>query len=330
MVIPSTNISFLAIQNEFGGIKPIDISEYYSNSSTYYTSNISSLPLINNAINIGLFSTLSKDFNHLYTTPGQYSYTVPDGIKTLCVLCVGGGGAGSYNSSSTATGGGGGGGLIWVNSISVTKDQKFNITIGAGGTGNGLPGSSSRFYFGTTGNTFNIQAYGGQGNSGAGGIQSLTNTVFSIGTNGGGNGGAGGNGVAGYSGGGGGAGGYTGNGGAGGSGGNGGVAGQGGGGGGGASTALNSGGGGGVGILNGVGANGIAGGTGGGGSGGESGPSGPLTDYNIGGGNYGGGGGGNRNTVYFSLVKNGGNGAVRIMALGKDSNRLFPNNAFAF
>lgn len=35
MVIPTNNIKLSDIQNEFGGINPINISEYYSNSSTY-------------------------------------------------------------------------------------------------------------------------------------------------------------------------------------------------------------------------------------------------------------------------------------------------------
>lgn len=346
MVIPSTNISFLAIQNEFDGIKPIDISEYYSNSSTYYTSNISSLPLINNAINIGLFSTLAKDSNHLYTTPGTYSYTVPVGIKTLCVLCVGGGGSGRFNAYDNLSGGGGGGALIWVNSISVTVGQVFNIIVGNGGdgpsaesntyTGPGLPGMASRFYF--VNNSIirlNILADGGggagggvNGAGGAGGVKSLTNTEFTIGGSGGGNGGAGGAGSSGGSGGGGGAAGYTGNGGAGGtSSGNGGAGLGGGGGGGGAAT--NSGGAGGVGILNGQGASGTGGISAAGGSGGSDGASGKSYSNGCAGGAYGGGGGGNK-TLSFWYTRHGGNGAVRIMALGKDSNRSFPYNAKAF
>jgi hypothetical protein len=109
MVIATSNIAFSAIQTEFGGVNPINISEYYSNASTYYTSNISSLPVINNIISISMFSDLAKDINILYTTAGTYTYTVPLGIKTLCVLCVGGGGAGAYSTGSAAGGGGGGG-----------------------------------------------------------------------------------------------------------------------------------------------------------------------------------------------------------------------------
>ena len=337
MVISSSNISFSSIQTEFGGINPISVSEYYRNSSTNLTSNITSLPLIGNTISISMFSDLAKDINILYTTAGTFTYTVPAGIKTLCVLCVGGGGAGAYNTGSTA-GGGGGGGLIWVNSIVVTTGQQFTIIVGAGGNGasgvnlTGQNGSATRFYFGT-GTTFNIQANGGDGGATrTGGTRALTNTAFTVGTSGGGNGGAGGTPISTASGGGGGAAGYSGNGGNGGTNVGSGTAGAGGGGGGG-SQATNSNGAGGVGILNGQGTNGTAGGpsvAAGGGSGGGTGPLTPIASGSIAGGLYGGGGGGNRNSTQSGLNRSGGRGAVRIMALGKDSNRSFPTNALAF
>lgn len=340
MVISSSNITFSSIQTEFGGTNPINISEYYSNSTTYYTSNISTLPLINSTISISSFSDLAKDINILYITAGTYTYTVPSGIKTLCVLCVGGGGAGAYNTGSTA-GGGGGGGLIWVNNITVSTGNIFTIIVGAGGNGGGtanltgIAGNASRFYSGT-GTTFNIQANGGDGAATrTGGTYAITNTAgIVIGTSGGGNGGAGGAPTTTTSGGGGGAAGYTGNGGNGATGSNGtGGAGLGGGGGGGNSTTTNSGGAGGVGILNGQGTNGTAGApsvAAGGGSGGGSGPLTPIASSIITGGACGGGGAGNRNTTYPTLNRSGGVGGVRIMALGKNSNRSFPSNAFAF
>jgi hypothetical protein len=340
MVIATSNITFSSIQTEFGGTNPIDISEYYKNAATYYTSNITSLPLINSTISISSFANLAKDINILYTTAGTYTYTVPVGINTLCVLCVGGGGAGAYNTTSAA-GGGGGGGLVWVNNISVTTGQSFTIIVGAGGNGAsgantaGIAGNASRFYSGT-GTTFNIQANGGAGAATrTGGTYAITNTAgIVIGTTGGGNGGAGGAPTTTTSGGGGGAAGYTGNGGNGATGSNGtGGAGLGGGGGGGNSTTTNSGGAGGVGILNGQGTNGTAGApsvAAGGGSGGETGPLTPIYSGSIAGGAYGGGGAGNRNTSYPSLNRSGGRGAVRIMALGINSNRSFPTNALAF
>jgi hypothetical protein len=339
MVISTNNISLSSIQNEFGGINPIHISEYYRNSVTNYTSNISSLPTINNTIRFNMFSDLAKDINILYTTPGSYIYTVPNGIKTLCVLCVGGGAAGAYVANGTTAGGGGGGGLIWVNNIIVTTGQQFNIIVGNGGNGanganpGGQNGSASMFFF-NDGTTFNIQANGGisGGSSRFGGTRVLTNTQFTIGTNGGGNGGNGGAPGVNFCGGGGGAAGYRDNGGNGGTNNTYGDSGNGGGGAGGQSgSSSNSQGGGGVGILNGQGING-EGNAGQGGSGGEWGRSIKLLNASIAGGAYGGGGAGNINSSQSSLNRSGGRGAVRIMALGKDSNRSFPlsSNAKAF
>lgn len=55
-----------------------------------------------------------------FTNPGTYTWTPPEGVKNVSVVCVGaGGGAGSYNSKTfvgSAAGGGGEGvwgGLAW-------------------------------------------------------------------------------------------------------------------------------------------------------------------------------------------------------------------------
>lgn len=323
------------------------MSEYYKNSSSNYTSN-TSLPNIGSSLSVSMFKGLSNtnytDINILYTTVGTYTYTVPVGIVSLCVLCIGGGGSGIYNLT-TAASGGGGGGLIWVNNIIVSPGQLFTIVIGAGGNGagstvnpTGQNGSPSRFYF-NTGTTFNIQANGGGGGSTrTGGTYALTNTAgFTIGTFGGGNGGNGGAGVGStFSGGGGGAGGYTGDGGTGGTNAGAGTNSTAGGGGGGGSAQRNAAGGGGVGILNGMGANGAGGAYNGlgafpgtGGSGGTSGGA-SVAGGSLAGGLYGGGGGGNRYSTYPNLNRSGNRCAVRIMALISNSTRSFPSNAAAF
>ena len=223
MALPSLGpIGFSNIQAILGGTSPIAYSEYYKNSSSNFTSNISTIPNIGSSnLSLKMFRGLSKDINVLYTTVGTYTYTVPSYINKICVLCVGGGGSGQYIANGTPSGGGGGG-LIWVNNIDVSVNKTFTVVVGAGGNGAGGPtinpsgqnGSASRFYFGT-GTTFNIQANGGLGGaSRTGGTYALTNTAgFIIGTSGGGNGGVGGLGVTGWGGGGAGAAGYTGNGG---------------------------------------------------------------------------------------------------------------------
>lgn len=69
-----------------------------------------------------------------YTTPGIYYWTAPDGVTSVCVVCVGGGGAG--HGTFPQTGSGGGGGLGWKNNISVTPGQSYLVVVGAGGDGN--------------------------------------------------------------------------------------------------------------------------------------------------------------------------------------------------
>ena len=48
-----------------------------------------------------------------YTSAGTFSWTAPDGVTSVSVICVGGGGGGSQS-------GGGGGELRYKNNISVS------------------------------------------------------------------------------------------------------------------------------------------------------------------------------------------------------------------
>jgi hypothetical protein len=269
----------------------------------------------------------------LWTTPGTYTWVVPDDVTTVSVVCVGGGGGGGNWSNGLQ--GGGGGGLGYRNNITVVPGTTIGLQVGAGGAGggtgtNGQDGGESWFS-----NVLLVRAHGGTG-----GQQDSPKALGgSFVGDGGGIGGGAPIGVGiGGSGGGGGAGGYSGNGGDGGN--NSGSvaptagAGGGGGGGGGASTGGDNGagGGGGVGIY-GQGTNGAAGvsgtnvGTGGGagssGTAGATGESNTTDGVNRGGaGGLFGGGGGNSATS-----GNGGGGAVRIIWPGNV--RQFPSTRTA-
>lgn len=264
-----------------------------------------------------------------FTTPGSYSWTAPDGVTSVCIVCVGGGGGGMfYNRSSTsytyAMSGGGGGALAWLNDYPVTPGNSYSVVVGAGGvdgqySAGSTAGSASTFVGSSV-----IQANGGSPGRYNQNIAGGTYTVSSAyGTSGGGNGGgttktsSSGYGPAG----GGGAGGYSGNGG------NGrddnasgGDAGNGGGGSGGGasdnSTYVDhiSGGGGGVGIY-GEGTSGASSttGSGQGGSGGANAPTIGTADTDLNGGAFGGGGGGKSSSYWGAHAGNGGGGAVRII-----------------
>lgn len=172
-----------------------------------------------------LFTSASSSGERVYSTPGTYTFTVPDNVFALSVVCVGAGGSGgaSYATNTpvyTPGGGGGGGGLGYKNNITVTPGQTFQVVVGQGGASvkrttantikNGNNGGDSSFG-GTT-------VIGRGGAAGTGGTSTSAGTGGAGGTkigDGGGNGGYGGSGnsTSILGGGGGGAAGYSGNGG---------------------------------------------------------------------------------------------------------------------
>ena len=133
--------------------------------STY---NDKSYPLIkvNNTIVDPLFwykfddvNVVAKKYQILYANVGSYTFTVPDLVSSIDIVCIGGGGGGCHNFWDDGAGGGGGG-LVWANSISVSSGQQYNITVGAGGA-NTQNGGNTSF----SGNGINIIAYGGGGSA---------------------------------------------------------------------------------------------------------------------------------------------------------------------
>ena len=271
-----------------------------------------------------------------WTSAGTHSWTCPDNVYDVAVVCVGAGGG----STRDEQGAGGGAGLGWANGIQVQPGQSYTVVVGAkgapaspgnyasnggtsyfidtqtiwggggGGTGRDRNGSANRPGYGGQGGTWggsggSAQGGGNGGNGGDGNRSSLSDTGQSCG----------GGGAAGYSGNGGYGGHYTSGWGTGGNG-----AGGGGSGGYAGSSESYGGGGGGVG-LNGQGSNGqvssSSGGAGRGGSGGGNGGGNTGNDPDVPGGDYGGGAG--SNDSYGSY---GGVGAVRII-WGPD--RAFPN-----
>jgi hypothetical protein len=81
-----------------------------------------------------------------FTTAGQYSWTVPDGVTSILVVATGGGGGGSYSSY-----GGGNGGVVTA-TLSVTAGSTLSLYVGGGGgtsSGAGGGGGSSNVNAGT-------------------------------------------------------------------------------------------------------------------------------------------------------------------------------------
>lgn len=125
-------------------------------------------------------------------TSGSGEWTVPDGVRSVVVFCVGGGGSGGTSSNHYSTymysGGGAGGGGGYTkksSSIAVTPGMKASYSVGNGGasvsgayvsgknggtstaTLNGTTTSASGGYGGGAG-TFEERSFGGNGGSGGG------------------------------------------------------------------------------------------------------------------------------------------------------------------
>lgn len=76
MVLPSIGeISFLDIQNEFGGTPPISMSEYYVNAVESYTSGVSGIPNIGAAIDMFTFRGKAKALQMLYDFLSSHTFT---------------------------------------------------------------------------------------------------------------------------------------------------------------------------------------------------------------------------------------------------------------
>lgn len=88
-----------------------------------------------------------QGFSDATYTNWTTTYTIPEGITSICAVCVGGGGGGSY---SWAGSGGAGGALAWANNISVTPGEVLTVNVGKGGAlGNGGGDSDIRRADGT-------------------------------------------------------------------------------------------------------------------------------------------------------------------------------------
>jgi len=126
----------------------------------------------------------------IYTTPGTYSWTCPNGVTSVSAVCIGGGGGGVAGDAYYARSGGGGG-LGWKNDIPVIPGQSYTVVVGAGGAGVYLSNSSNSggaSYFTTTGtvlgsgaNRYTGGTYVGDGGGNGGNGSSSTSSSFASG-----------------------------------------------------------------------------------------------------------------------------------------------------
>ena len=195
MPVPSTTVSFVDIQTEFGGTNPISIDEYYNASGKFcfniagipssgqismnnfrgkskFISVISSVTGTNNTINTASDNSI---YNYAYFA-NSGNFTIDNNIICDILIVAGGGGGGGAGG-----GGGGAGGLVYLTNRLISAGT-YSIVVGSGGLGN----------YGTTtkigGNSsFNSYiAYGGGGGEDMGGEGSKTALSHTNGGSGGG------------------------------------------------------------------------------------------------------------------------------------------------
>jgi len=168
-------ISLSNIQFEFGGVNPINLSEYYNNGIGGYVVNITGIPTSGTITLSNFFSKakpsvlptiisngVSANLTQIGTT-GYYYYIFDSiintnsitfgSIKTCNILIVGGGGGGGGGFG----GAGGAGGCVNYISGYTFGVGTYNITIGSGGTGGlGYSGGVRNGQIGNPGNVSSI------------------------------------------------------------------------------------------------------------------------------------------------------------------------------
>ena len=147
--------------------------------------------LITTLLNTGASANLIQ---HIYTTPGSFTETVPTGYNTLVIEVWGGSGGGgsSFTVGPTVYGGGGGGsGSYCRTSMSVTGlgGDTANFTVGVAGILASINGGNSSVSSGTL-TLATMTAYGGAtggaassgvpGSGGAAGILATGGTVSNV------------------------------------------------------------------------------------------------------------------------------------------------------
>ena len=132
-----------------------------TNFSSYTENELDNLVVRGNAVGDIVYNSTVGDLNFwdgkkwvpqskaepgesVYTNPGTFTWTCPQGVKSVCVVCVGGGGAGGHDEGQL---GGFGAGLGWKNNIPVQPGQAYTVVVGIGGVPRSNSGNGGDSYF---------------------------------------------------------------------------------------------------------------------------------------------------------------------------------------
>ena len=121
-----------------------------------------------------------------YTSGGTYSWTCPENVFEVSVVCVGGGGGSTRDEQGAA----GGGGLGWISGFQVSPGTSYDVVVGSGGQGQ--PSSGNYGYNGGTSYFNDMNTVYGQGGGGTGRDENGSANRPGYGGKGGGHGGSGG------------------------------------------------------------------------------------------------------------------------------------------
>jgi len=137
MAFSSTNsISFSQLKNKLNGGTSIKFSDYFQNSSTYYSKLIQNIPIIGNSISLSNFRGKSPVIVFNVTNANQ-TLTIPNGTTMIFVKAWGAGGGGQYGGASGGCGG------FSSGYIQVNSGEIIIIKVGAKGkTSSGSIGGS--------------------------------------------------------------------------------------------------------------------------------------------------------------------------------------------
>ena len=152
--------------------------------------------------------TISCPYSITQTTPGTYSWTVPNGVTSATIDAWGAGGGGGGANYAVRGGSGGGGGEFRSSTVTVTPGSTYSYTVGTGGVGgtaspqtNGGNGTSTTFNTTTVVanggggaiTSTGVAGTGGTGGTGTTGYSGAVGATISSGNNGGGGGSSAGN-----------------------------------------------------------------------------------------------------------------------------------------
>lgn len=95
----------------------------------------------------------SPEGQQAFTSAGSHSWVAPDGVTSVCVVCIGAGGQNAFIDKGL-----GGGGLGYINDHSVNPGSSYTVVVGAQGN----PGGDSYFV-----NTSTVNGEGGAASGGS-------------------------------------------------------------------------------------------------------------------------------------------------------------------